>query len=76
MKEITITVPCMIKGKPRKKGDVVQVEDLKALELVGMKVAELKGNIEVQPKPWERANLKAAEERKKEAEQQKTPALK
>lgn len=55
MKEVTITIPCVAGGKPRKKGEVVALENLKAAELIAMKCAEFKADIPTKKlQPWER----------------------
>lgn len=42
MKEVAILAPCIAGGKNRATGDTVAVQDLVALELITLKVAELK----------------------------------
>ena len=62
MKLVIITVPVIAGGKPRKKGEKVELSDLKAAELVAMNVAKIDSDItSVKPYPWER---KAATEDK------------
>ena len=59
MKEITLLVSCVAGGKARKKGDCVAVTDLKAAELISMKVAVLKRELpNAKLQPWERPALK------------------
>ena len=55
MKEVTLLVPCIAGGKARKKGESVAVTDLKAAELISMKVAVLKKELpNARLQPWER----------------------
>ena len=70
MKEITMLIPCIAGGKPRKKGECVIIPDLQAAELISMKVASLKRDVpNTRLQPWEKPRAQPAE--KKEV-----PALK
>jgi len=60
MKEVRMLVPAIAGGKPRQKGDKLTLTDLKAAELVSMKIVEIVGEIP-NPKvqPWEKPRPKA-----------------
>ena len=60
MKEVKMLVPAIAGGKPREKGEKFTLTDLKAAELVSMKIVEIVGEIP-NPKvqPWEKPRPKA-----------------
>jgi hypothetical protein len=55
MKKVKMRVPCIAGGKARRKGEEVTLTDMKAAELVAMKVADVVGEVE-NPKvqPWDK----------------------
>ena len=54
MKQVKLTVSVVAGGKPRKKGEILELPDLKAAELIGMRVATLEKDLpQTKRNPWE-----------------------